>query len=234
MFDPLQYTRTAFVLVIMLCMPAAPALAQTEWEEKTAVQALIGASHFDSLILDVPHSLDSSVTAGTEYTWMPLIGIAGQLPFRQTDTYAAGLEGSVIAGWRSKSVTVIGNNGTLSVYVDNSLLLLDLSMGLFLSTELGSAARVYIGAGPLLMFGINDNDTREVATDGSTRERNHESSSAFGAGLYGRGGIEFRLADRSLMGVGVRAFSTRMDFDNVDDETSVRGIQFMITYTVGI
>lgn len=234
MFDPLRHNKTVFVLVFMFCTLIGTARAQTEWEEKTAVQALIGATHFDSLILDVPHSRDSFDTVRTEYTWMPLIGFSAVLPFMQEETFSAGLEGSIIAGFRSKSITALGRDGTLSVRVNNSLLLLDLSMGLFVSAELGSAARVYVGAGPLLMFGFSDSDTREVTTDGGTPEKNHDSSSAFGVGGYGRGGIELRLADKALMGVGVRAFSTRMDFDNIDDETSVRGVQFMITYTVGM
>ena len=220
--------------MVVLCTLASPARAQTDWEEKTAVQALIGATHFNSLVLDVPHSQDTSVEAGTEYTWMPLIGLSAQLPYMQAEICDAGLEGSVLAGWRSKRVTVLGRNNTLYVRFYNSLLLFDLSIGLYLSADLGSAARVYAGAGPLLMFAVNDNDTREFSTEGGTPDKNHDSSSAFGAGMYGRGGIEFRLADKALMGVGMRAFSTELDFDNVRDETRVRGVQFMITYTVGM
>ena len=234
MFGPLLHGKTAFVLMVILCTLASPARAQTEWEEKTAVQALIGVAHFNSLILDATHSADSSVETETEYTWMPLIGLSGQLPFMQAATFSAGLEGSALAGWRSRRITVLGRNNTFYVRFDNTLLLLDLSMGLYLSAELGNTARVYASAGPLLMFGISDNDTREITTEEGTPVNNHDSSSAFGAGMYGRAGIEFRLADKSLMGVGVRVFSSRLDFDNVDDETRVRGVQFMITYTVGL
>jgi hypothetical protein len=234
MINPSLAGTSSLVLAIMLCTIVSTARAQTDWEEKTAVQALIGATHFNNLVLDVSYSTDGSIEAGTEYTWMPLIGISGQLPYMQAETFSAGLEGSALGGWRSRRVTVAGRNGALFVRFYNSLLLLDLSMGLYLSAGLGSAARVYAGAGPLLMFGISDIDTREVSTQGPAHNYRHDRSSAFGVGLYGRGGIEFRLADRSLMGVGVRAFWTELDFDNVRDETRVRGVQFMITYTVGM
>ena len=36
MSDPLRHNKTVVVLVFMLCTLVTPALAQTDWEERTA------------------------------------------------------------------------------------------------------------------------------------------------------------------------------------------------------
>lgn len=220
--------------MVMLCMLPDTALARSEWEENMTAQALIGAAHLGGLVLDIPRSTDSSTEAGTQYSWMPLVGVSGQVSYLRAGTLTAGLEGCALAGWRSKSITVYGHNGILTLYIDNSLMLFDLSMGIYLSARIGNAGRVYAGAGSLLMFGFFDTDTREVTSEGITADENHDSSSLFGAGMYGRTGIEFRLADRALMGIGVRAFFTKMDFDNDQDDARVKGMQVVVTYTLGL
>lgn len=53
-------------------------------------------------------------------------------------------------------------------------------------------------------------------------------------GVYARTGIELKLGDGYWMGLGVRAFSSRLDFDSAADKTDVEGAQFLITYTFGI
>ncbi|HWR68273.1 MAG TPA: hypothetical protein VN416_04565, partial [Desulfomonilia bacterium] len=58
-----------------------------------------------------------------------------------------------------------------------------------------------------------------------------ESSMASGVGLQARAGIEFKFEDGSLMGLCVRGFNSRLDFEDVAEDTDVKGLQFLITFT---
>jgi hypothetical protein len=59
-----------------------------------------------------------------------------------------------------------------------------------------------------------------------------ETDTAFGAGGYVRGGIDFMLSTNSAIGLGVRAIKTKLDFEDVIGDVDVDGVQGMLTYTI--
>ena len=54
-----------------------------------------------------------------------------------------------------------------------------------------------------------------------------------GTGLYARTGIEFKFEDGSYMGLCVRGFKSKLDFEDVPEDIDVKGLQFLITFTSG-
>ncbi len=226
--------RIVLVCAVMLvCALRAPVLAESEWEQHTAVQVMLGASRYDDLAFEFASREDPDVVAISEFTWVPLLGIGGQLPFRKGDI-DMGLEGGVLFGWRSERISAYATNTSISVHIRSSLFLTDLFMGPYASARLGRHSRIYAGIGPLLLFGQYDRKSDGNSDTAPYHEHADETSSAFGVGVYARTGIEFRLPDDSWMGIGLRVFTSDLDFDTVPGTTTLRGIQGMITYTVGL
>ena len=199
------------------------------WEGQTAVQGMLGALSLDHDIKFETESTDEpGNTAETSIGTLPLIGIAGQLPLagRNVDI---GFEAGIIFSWaRDDAKAVSTGNGTVLVRVDNDLYLTDVFAGIFISRVLANKVRVYIGAGPMMVFGQLDADIEE-----ETFEDRHDSDSDFGAGGYVRGGLEFRLPDGSFLGFGVRAFKSDLDFDDDLGDQDLSGVQGMLTFTTG-
>jgi hypothetical protein len=204
----------------------------TDATTQTLVQVMLGTVRYSNLNLNYQSTSDPSLEATSTLTWMPLIGVDGGIPIVQ-DPVALGIEAGVLFSWMSDAVSAYGGNGSINIHVDNQLYLLDLFIGPYVSAELKKQVRVYGGLGPLLMFGQNNNQANEY--QGSTQAAyNSSSSSAFGPGLYARTGIEFSLKNNSWMGVGVRGFMSKLNFNNASGATDINGLQFMITYSIGV
>jgi hypothetical protein len=200
----------------------------------TLVQVMLGAVRYSNLNLDYQSTADPSLEATSTFTWMPLIGVSGGIPIVQ-DPIGLGIEGGALFSWMSDSVTAYGGNGTINIHINNKLYLLDLFIGPYLNAELGKKMRIYGGLGPLLMFGQNNNEQTDQNVSSSSLDKTTNSiSSAFGPGLYARTGIEFRLRNNAWMGLGVRGFMSKLNFNNVSGTTDVNGLQFMITYSIGV
>jgi hypothetical protein len=214
-----------------------PQVQDTGAYQESLVQVMLGAVRYSNLNLDYQYQSpnDENLEATSSFTWMPQLGISGAIPIVKKPT-SFGIEGGVLFSWKSESVTAYGRNNTINIHIDNQLYLLDLFIGPYLSAELGKKVRVYGGLGPLLMYGQNNNDQtdEEINSSGTVQTTNDKNSSAFGPGLYARTGIEFRLKNNSWMGVGVRGFMSRLNFDNVQETTDINGIQLMLTYSIGI
>jgi opacity protein-like surface antigen len=118
------------------------------------------------------------------------------------------------------------------VVVDNRLVLTDLFIGGFVSTDLSRKARIYAGAGPMLLVGYYKIENEEEDTTTSTFIEEDETESAVGAGLYARAGIEFRVSENTMLGLGIRAFRSDLDFEDTVGRVDVEGVQAMLTYTM--
>jgi hypothetical protein len=224
-----QVIGLAFLLASLW---GSPLNATGDLEENMTVQAMLGATKYSDLNFSSTGSEDFTTFSQSEFTWVPLLGISARLPLVQKN-FDAGLDGGALFGWRSERVSAYGQNGTIYVRIRNSLWLIDLFFGPYISTQIKDHTRLYAGAGPLLLTGHYERKTKEHLMNAPGDNSSGSSSSAFGVGLYARGGVEFRLPDDSWMGIGVRGFTTELDFDNVSGTTDVDGIQLIITYSPG-
>jgi hypothetical protein len=130
---------------------------------------------------------------------------------------------------------VAGSNQAV-IRIDSSLWLLDLSAGVCLDQSLGRRWRLYLAAGPAMVFGEHDEDedvrSGEDADDpAATDDFKGKNESEFGIGGYVRAGIEYQFAPGSLVGISVRGLATDMEFDNTVDSTEVNGVQAFLTFT---
>jgi hypothetical protein len=187
-----------------------------------AAQALIGAVFFDDVEFSRTDPGDPTQTAEVDLSTMPVLGVAGQMPLAGESLELGFEAGLLFSWWRADSKVVAGGSGTIVVLIDTQLVLADLFAGAYLSTIVADSLRLYLGAGPLMMWG--DLDLED--------ETGSSSDSAFGVGGYVRGGVEYRLKDGSFLGLGVRALTSDLDFDNsAAANVDLDGLQVMLTYT---
>ncbi|MCU0577786.1 MAG: hypothetical protein MUD15_13345 [Desulfobacterota bacterium] len=223
------WARTIRGIFLVLCLGWTSVLAADESTKGIHVQVLLGATRYDNLSFEHQSATDPSVEAVSEITLMPALGICGAMPLLK-DPVAMGVEGGALLEWRSDEVTAVGRGGALRVFVDNKVYLLDFFFGPYASVDLGPRARLYAGAGPLLMVGQYEKESDEEES-GSETIRDDNTSMAFGAGFYARTGIEFRFEDESLIGICVRGFGSKVDFEDVPDDPDVKGFQILMTFT---
>jgi hypothetical protein len=216
-------------LLLILCLGWTPALADDDSTKDIHLQVMLGATQYSDLNFKNQGTTDPSVEADSEISLMPTLGICGNMTLLKGSA-TLGLEGGALFGWRNDNVTAVGQNGTLRVYFDNKLYLLDLFLGPNVSTNLGQRSRIYAGAGPLLMVGQYDKRTDEHMSESETI-REDKISMVSGAGLYARAGIEFMFEDGSMMGLCVRGFKSKLDFEDVPEDYDVKGIQLLITFS---
>lgn len=218
-------------IFLSVCLVGTPVRADDDLEKDIRVQVMFGATYYDHLHFTHPSTADPAMAVQSEFSWMPLLGVSGGVPLMRRGV-DIGLEGGAAVGWRTDRVQAIGGGGSIDVHIHNEFFLVDLFLGPYVSTPLGQRARVYAGAGPLLVFGQYDKRSDEYVGGRQTVSDN-VTSSAFGPGAYIRTGVEFNLQDNYWMGFGLRAFTSDLDFDDVPGTTKVKAVQFLITYTYG-
>lgn len=189
----------------------------------TAVQAIFGAAEFHDLEVERVDPSDPTRVAAADLSTMPVLGIAGQEPLAGHDL-EVGLDGGLLVSWESDGATVrSAGSGTVIVAVDVDLVVLDVFFGVYASTILGDQLRLYAAAGPSVMWGTAD----------YRDEIGEDQGSGFGFGGYVRGGAEYRLADRSFLGVGARGVINEIDVGGSLGEADLDGWQVFLTFTQG-
>jgi hypothetical protein len=188
----------------------------------TAVQALIGVAEFSDFEFERSDPNDPASTATADLSTMPALGAAGQYALGGRNV-EFGLDGGVLFSWNSDSEVVAVGGGNAVIVSDRKLLLVDVFLGGYASALLGDRVRLYGAVGPSLMWG--DAEYRD--------EVESDSGSAFGVGYYVRGGAEYRLANRSFLGLGVRWVDTTLDFGGQIGDVDAEGIQAFLTFTQG-
>ncbi|VGO21342.1 outer membrane beta-barrel protein [Pontiella sulfatireligans] len=225
---------TPALVAVILLSSSAPLFAQglheyDEWYENYTVQALLGAMKFDDLKIDVE---GSGTQEKADLSTVPQVGGAwGTLPLG--NRIQVGLEATFLVGWRTDNIEYIEINSGLRARVSTSMWMFDLAGGPYINLFLdeGKRVRVYGAAGPLLMYANYDAD-KDYDGDNSYDE-NDDSESAFGFGAYGRAGIEFRIHERGMLGMGARILYANLDLSDVGGTTDVKGIAGFVTYTAG-
>lgn len=228
------FLLTCFTMFMVLALlPASDGRAADDFPP-TYVQAFIGAAEFDEeqMTFSKTSSDDPDSSTANDLSSMPFLGFGGQYAFAEGNTHF-GLDGTILLGWRSRDSSVSAGNGQARVELDTDLWLIDLAMGVYAQTIFGDHWRVYVAAGPLMLFGEYseeaDEDDPEVTT---TEESEHSSSdSGFGIGGYARAGLEYRLANNAFMGLCVRGVATNLEFDGALDDSGLSGVQGFLTYS---
>jgi len=217
-------------LTALIIASAAQAQYNTydEWNKNYTVQALLGAVQFENLKFDVE---DSQSSTDIDVSILPLLGAAwGTMP--KGERFQYGLECSVLLGFRFDKLNYLYlGGGGAKASISISMWMLDLTGGPYASLFLDQdrKVRIYGGAGPLMTYANYRSDTDYPSKDD---ESNNES--AFGIGLYARTGIEFRLHEKGLLGLGVRSSWASVDLSDVGGSSELTGIAAFISFTAGL
>ena len=198
------------------------------------LQGLVGAGTFDSDSLTFRLTPEESGEE-EDLSSMPFLGFIGQHLFAG-DRSQLGVEGGILFGWRSRSTSAVIGSNQARVRIESSFWLLDLSAGVCLNQRFGQRWRLYLAAGPAMVFGEYDEDDYSSAAEGDVEPTVGDtagggSESEFGVGGYARVGLEYEFAPQSLVGFSVRGLATNMEFDNTVDSSKVNGVQAFVTFT---
>lgn len=201
-------------------IPGVP--PRQRWRRGSHVlQGFLGVTFYDDYKIDNGGAIEID-GGGDSASQLPLIGGGGQLKLGG-DKVDFGVEGMFSLAWRSNATAFAVGGGGAAVAVDVDTFLIDLYGGPFANLFLGEKTRVYVAGGPLLEWADYDQETALTS----------DSGSGFGVGLYARTGIEFTLASRTMVGVGVRWSDSTIDLDGGLGDLELQGVQAFITVTQG-
>lgn len=190
---------------------------------------------------------DNTVTAtrdGNEYEGalddIPYLGGTAQVALHD-GVFGYGWEGGAFLSWINDEVRYAAGSGSQGGYaaisIDNAFWSIETSIGLWASVRPIDRVRLYIGAGPLLIFGRADSDGPDddqqpqptpnavVVTNGDT----HDSD--WSPGGYARAGIEVRITDRTWFGVNVRHMKTDLDLEDSIGRFDIDGNLYLLSVT---
>jgi len=216
------------VAAVGLRPPSIQASQYDTWDENYNVSALLGAANYDNLKFRLN---DSASGNEADLSQLPQLGGAWYtLPIG--DRLQCGLETTFLLGFQVDKLNYLYvGGGGLRVSVSTSIWMFDLAGGVYANAYLdpGRKVRLYAGAGPLIMYASYR--AEHDYSDGTDEET--ENKAAFGLGGYARTGIEFRIHERGMLGLGARGSWTRLDFTDVGGQSEMTGIAGFITYTAG-
>ncbi|HEX5051178.1 MAG TPA: hypothetical protein VFZ65_05365 [Planctomycetota bacterium] len=175
------------------------------------------SGYFGATVYDNIEAKRGPVTVTSDDVTIPSLGGGAQLKLGG-DGIDLGLEAFLGFNWRASSTAIAVGGGGAAVAVDTDLFLFDLYGGPFASAFLGSGARVYVSAGPLMQWATYD-------------ERGNGDGSGFGLGYYARTGLEFVVGRGSFVGLGVRWSQAEIDVDNNLGDLQVDGLMVMLTFS---
>ena len=192
------------------------------WEQNYVVQALLGAVQYENLKIDVDGG-----NAEVDLSIIPQIGAGwGTRPKGERLQY--GLECSFLLGFMADDISFRAGGGSTVVNVSASMWMFDFAGGPYASLFLdkNKKVRVYAAGGPLLTYA-------NYRADASIPEEDH-SESVFGLGLYARTGVEFRIYDKGMLGLGLRGSWASVDLSEVGGSTDLTGMAAFISFTAGL
>ncbi|MCF7817217.1 MAG: hypothetical protein K9M54_04985 [Kiritimatiellales bacterium] len=199
------------------------------WNENFTVQALLGAVQFDNLKFKVS---DSTTPEEIDLSLIPQLGGAwGTLP--KGDRLQYGLECSFLLGFMADKVNYIYlGGGGARASISTSMWMFDLAGGVYANLFLDKSkkVRLYGGAGPLMVYADYQNDT---AYDDGTTPADNTNETAFGVGVYARTGIEFRIYEQGMLGMGARGSWSSVDFSDVGGSSDLVGLAVFVSFTAG-
>lgn len=180
------------------------------------IQGFLGATAYDTVSRTGSNPVDVEGNSdGLDR--LPLLGAGGQWKLG-AEGFDYGLDGFLTAQGRSNAAAT-ATGQTSSVPIDVDVLAIDLCAGPFLSQSLGERFRVYGGAGPLLQLAEYEQHRNTVSEHGS----------GLGLGAYVRGGIDWILPSRTLIGLGARWSDTRTSLSGGLGDLKMEGFQLYLT-----
>lgn len=219
-------------LVILLFSASVQAQYGTYdyWDKNYTVQALLGAVQFENLKIDNTSGTGDPVEV--DVSLVPQLGAAwGTLPGE--GRFQLGLEASFLLGFRLDTVNAasIGGSG-LYVSISTSMWMFDLAGGPYANLFLDKKKRVrlYGGVGPLMTYVDYRSERKETDTDEEVYDTNE---SVFGIGVYARAGVEFRIYEYGMLGVGARGTWSNVDFSDVGGNSELVGGAAFVSFTAG-
>jgi len=163
-----------------------------------------------------------------------LIGGAGQVPFQQINQLKYGLEVGMLFSMDNDTRLVEASGGSgggsVTVQVKNKMFLFDYFFGGYASYTLADRLRLYIGAGPLLIYGRRESDPE----DNNEEILLPEVESQLSAGFYGRTGAEIRISKDFMLGAGVRYITSGLEFTGQAGKVKVEGPQYYVNFSYDI
>ncbi|MBW1893303.1 MAG: hypothetical protein JRI91_06360 [Deltaproteobacteria bacterium] len=137
-------------------------VAAQENNNRIYVQGLMGTMRLyegDFTFEGEPGSDESVVFEGDSID-IPYLGFSMQQVLGG-DRLKYGVEGGFLASWKTEKWQVAVSNGTAYVHIKNSMFLGDLFFGGYTSMNIGKRIRLYLGGGPLLIYGQRKIDPEE-------------------------------------------------------------------------
>ena len=114
------------------------------------------------------------------------------------------------------------NGGTAAVAVEVDSFIMDYFFGGYFGLEPSKWLRLYVGAGPLLIWGIQSTEPKDSDSD----ELSSNSEIKFGVGLYARAGIDIFLSEQFGLNIGTRINETTLSFEDTTGNVDIEGLQY--------
>jgi opacity protein-like surface antigen len=154
-----------------------------------------------------------------------LFGAAAQKPF-YGEISQVGIETGGLFNWKSETRAYAasggGGGGTIAISVDVNQFLFDYFFGGYASLQPFKWFRLYVGAGPLLIYGSRETEEMDPATS----QVETKSDSGFSAGVYGRAGIDIIITENFIIGASIRGTKTGLSFNDTVGDVDVEGWQY--------
>ena len=224
---------------VLLALQTPVAFAATDDVEQPTIQLFLGVLELDDQSAQWNNNAGDEVEV--DFSSLPVGGIEAEYILGRGWVHWGLNPGGSVA-WKEDNTEVAGslteqNGGTLLVNFDNSLLLTELHLGVYVRGRMNDRVTAYAAAGPMVMYGtldVNNNNVSEAQSDGGSVEVPEDNSSDVNLGYYGRAGVDFSIGNNQQLGLGVRYLSTELDFDKTVGKLDIKGPQYVLTYTVQI
>lgn len=171
---------------------------------------------------------------------IPYLGGTAQVAMHD-GMFSYGWEGGAFVSWINDEVSYIARSGTqggqVRIAVDNAFWSIETSIGLWAAVRPIDRMRLYVSAGPLLIFGRADTDGPDddqqpqpaPNTAVITNQENHDTD--WSPGGYVRAGVEFRLSGNTWMGLNVRHMKTDLNLEDSIGRFDIDGNLYLLSVT---
>jgi len=136
--------------------------------------------------------------------------------------FETGMLFSLDSDVRTFSASSGSEGGRVAVSVDVNSLLFDYFAGGFLSFEPAGWLRLYVGAGPLLVWAKWDTEPGAATSEDIASQ----SDSGFGVGAYARAGLDLFFTEKIGLTIGARVNETTLSLKYEPGEIDVEGWQY--------
>lgn len=218
--------RTPIFAALLSVLISTYAQAQSV-ERGPSIQALLGAVRYDDIVVDNGYG---GYSGTVDVSTMPQFGgVWSTAP--KGDKLQIGLECNFLMGFNYGSAAYTTTTPASRISVDYNVWMFELAGGVYGHLFFGKndMVRLYAATGPLIMSSILHAYTYKDGLVDDSYYYNSEYS--FGWGFYARTGIELRVKEYGMLGLGVRGSWADTDIGAGSDLT---GIAAFVSFTSGL